>query len=238
MKRLAAEASFSQYTVNFLNLLIDQSRVEALEEICESFEKSYCKLTDTQVGARGSAWERWGAASGRQAGRREAATSVGVRQFSACVYAAFGCIVWHGLRVRRMRIGTGALAAARLLGSHAFPPWVASPGLCPPLLRSGGHSDQRGQAGAGAAVPDCQEAAGADGQQEHQAEAGGGCRPRGRLCRRVRLHPHRPVGWVAARTSWPPPSASAAAHLLPCGTPRLRRKCCRCLVSACTCRCR
>lgn len=32
-------------------------------------------------------------------------------------------------------------------------------------------------------------AAGADGQQEHQAEAGGGCRPGGRLCGRVRLHP-------------------------------------------------
>ena len=40
-----------QYTVNFLNLLIDQNRIEALDEICESFEKSYCALTDTQVGA-------------------------------------------------------------------------------------------------------------------------------------------------------------------------------------------
>jgi hypothetical protein len=49
VKRLAAEASFSQYTVNFLSLLIDQSRIEALEQICESFEKSYCQLTDTQV---------------------------------------------------------------------------------------------------------------------------------------------------------------------------------------------
>lgn len=39
-----------QYTVNFLNLLIDQNRIEALDEICESFEKSYCALTDTQVG--------------------------------------------------------------------------------------------------------------------------------------------------------------------------------------------
>ena len=51
VKQLAAEASFSQYTTNFLNLLIDQSRVEALESICESFEKSYCALTDTQVRA-------------------------------------------------------------------------------------------------------------------------------------------------------------------------------------------
>ena len=47
--RMASEASFSQYTTNFLNLLIDQNRIEALENICESFEKSYCTLTDTQV---------------------------------------------------------------------------------------------------------------------------------------------------------------------------------------------
>ncbi|EFN50531.1 hypothetical protein CHLNCDRAFT_138755 [Chlorella variabilis] len=51
VKRLASEASFSQYTVNFLNLLIDQNRIEALENICESFEKSYCALTDTQARA-------------------------------------------------------------------------------------------------------------------------------------------------------------------------------------------
>jgi len=55
VKQLAAEASFSQYTTNFLNLLIDQSRVEALESICESFEKSYCALTDTQVATLRSA---------------------------------------------------------------------------------------------------------------------------------------------------------------------------------------
>ncbi len=49
-----------QYTVNFLNLLIDQNRIEALDEICESFEKSYCALTDTQVGAGGAGG--WGLA--------------------------------------------------------------------------------------------------------------------------------------------------------------------------------
>ena len=46
---MASEASFSQYTTNFLNQLSDQNRIEALENICESFEKSYCTLTDTQV---------------------------------------------------------------------------------------------------------------------------------------------------------------------------------------------
>ncbi|KAI3427053.1 hypothetical protein D9Q98_006994 [Chlorella vulgaris] len=55
VKKLASEAGFSQYTVNFLNLLIDQNRVEALEDICESFEKSYCALTDTQVATLRSA---------------------------------------------------------------------------------------------------------------------------------------------------------------------------------------
>ena len=96
VKRLASEASFSQYTVNFLNLLIDQNRIEALENICESFEKSYCALTDTQARAalcagalaggaraprgegRGTRWGGWlgGAPGGRgwrwQGGRRGA----------------------------------------------------------------------------------------------------------------------------------------------------------------------
>ncbi|KAL4444158.1 hypothetical protein ABPG75_011895 [Micractinium tetrahymenae] len=55
VKRLATEASFSQYTTNFLNLLIDQNRIDALEEICEVFETSYCQLTDTQVAVLRSA---------------------------------------------------------------------------------------------------------------------------------------------------------------------------------------
>ena len=46
---LPSAPNCAQYTVNFLNLLIDQNRIEALDEICESFEKSYCALTDTQV---------------------------------------------------------------------------------------------------------------------------------------------------------------------------------------------
>lgn len=43
-------AGFNQYTLNFLNLLVDTNRIDAIEEICESFETSYCELTDTQVG--------------------------------------------------------------------------------------------------------------------------------------------------------------------------------------------
>jgi F-type H+-transporting ATPase subunit delta len=49
IKRIAAESGFNKYTVNFLNLLIDQNRIDAIEEICEAFETKYCTLTDTQV---------------------------------------------------------------------------------------------------------------------------------------------------------------------------------------------
>lgn len=44
---------------NFLNLLVEKDRLALLEEICESFEELYCKLTDTQVlGAASSGQQR------------------------------------------------------------------------------------------------------------------------------------------------------------------------------------
>ena len=49
IKRIATESGFNQYTVNFLNLLIDANRIDAINEICEAFESKYCDLTDTQV---------------------------------------------------------------------------------------------------------------------------------------------------------------------------------------------
>jgi len=49
VKRIASESGFNNYTVNFLNLLIDQNRINAIEEICDAFETKYCSLTDTQV---------------------------------------------------------------------------------------------------------------------------------------------------------------------------------------------
>ncbi|GAB4818405.1 hypothetical protein N2152v2_005451 [Parachlorella kessleri] len=55
IKRLASESGFNQYTVNFLNLLVDGNRIDAIDEICESFEVSYCALTDTQVATLRSA---------------------------------------------------------------------------------------------------------------------------------------------------------------------------------------
>lgn len=55
VKRIAAESGFNNYTVNFLNLLIDQSRIDAIEEICDEFERKYCELTDTQVAVLRSA---------------------------------------------------------------------------------------------------------------------------------------------------------------------------------------
>lgn len=49
IKKIGKEAGLSKYTTNFLNLLVDKGRIEAIEEIIDAFEKTYCKLTDTQV---------------------------------------------------------------------------------------------------------------------------------------------------------------------------------------------
>lgn len=55
VKRIASESGFNNYTVNFLNLLIDQNRIDAIVEICDAFEAKYCQLTDTQVAVLRSA---------------------------------------------------------------------------------------------------------------------------------------------------------------------------------------
>jgi hypothetical protein len=57
VEKIAKEAGFNKYTVNFMNLLIRKDRMALLDEICESFEEQYCKLTDTQVGI-GRTWGR------------------------------------------------------------------------------------------------------------------------------------------------------------------------------------
>eukprot|EP01023_Acetabularia_acetabulum_P002438 TRINITY_DN1097_c0_g1_i3.p2 TRINITY_DN1097_c0_g1~~TRINITY_DN1097_c0_g1_i3.p2 ORF type:complete len:227 (-),score=43.05 TRINITY_DN1097_c0_g1_i3:92-772(-) len=49
LDKIATEASFSPYTTNFLKLLIQKGRMEAIQEIFEAFELEYCVLTDTQV---------------------------------------------------------------------------------------------------------------------------------------------------------------------------------------------
>ncbi|KAG1668468.1 hypothetical protein FOA52_005241 [Chlamydomonas sp. UWO 241] len=49
LAKLGKEAGFQSYTDNFLNLLLAKDRLNKLDEICESFEDQYCKLTDTQV---------------------------------------------------------------------------------------------------------------------------------------------------------------------------------------------
>jgi len=55
VQRIASESGFSKYTVNFLNLLIDQNRIDAIIEICDAFESKYCQITDTQVAVLRSA---------------------------------------------------------------------------------------------------------------------------------------------------------------------------------------
>lgn len=55
VRKIASESGFNMYTVNFLNLLIDQNRIDAISEICEAFETRYCQLTDTTVATLRSA---------------------------------------------------------------------------------------------------------------------------------------------------------------------------------------
>lgn len=46
---LGSEAGFNEYTVNFLNLLVDKQRMDVITEVIAAFETRYCQLTDTQV---------------------------------------------------------------------------------------------------------------------------------------------------------------------------------------------
>ena len=46
---LGTEAGFNEYTLNFLNLLVDKQRMDCVSEVIEAFEAKYCQLTDTQV---------------------------------------------------------------------------------------------------------------------------------------------------------------------------------------------
>ena len=49
LAKLGKEASFHPFTSNFLNLLVDKSRIGQLDAIAEEFESLYCAQTDTQV---------------------------------------------------------------------------------------------------------------------------------------------------------------------------------------------
>lgn len=49
IKTLGKDAGLNQFTVNFLGLVMDANRIDAIEDIFTSFETEYCKLTDTQV---------------------------------------------------------------------------------------------------------------------------------------------------------------------------------------------
>ena len=49
IKKIAGEAGFSDFTTNFMMLLVDKQRIDAVAEVCQSFEDKYCGITDTQV---------------------------------------------------------------------------------------------------------------------------------------------------------------------------------------------
>ncbi len=77
---VAKEVGFNPYTVNFFNLLLDSSRMDAIEAIFEAFEAQYCKLTDTQV-----CWFFWGGE-----GRWEGSGNVYVLMYSTSVLLCEG----------------------------------------------------------------------------------------------------------------------------------------------------
>lgn len=52
ISKIQKDAGLQSYTANFLNLILDRGRIEALENIFEAFEQEYCKRTDTQVRLR------------------------------------------------------------------------------------------------------------------------------------------------------------------------------------------
>lgn len=49
LQKLAKDANLTQYTLNFLNILVDRDRLVNSDSIFKNFEDRYCELTDTQV---------------------------------------------------------------------------------------------------------------------------------------------------------------------------------------------
>lgn len=49
VKTLAQDGNFHEYTVNFLNLLVDKKRINLGKDIADDFEALYCEMTETQV---------------------------------------------------------------------------------------------------------------------------------------------------------------------------------------------
>ena len=88
IQSIGKEAGLNQDTITFMNLVLDKDRLMALEEICESFEKAYCRLTDTQVSAGPTCTH-----SVQGSGHLKPCTDHRVRGFSigfVCLYQ--GCI--------------------------------------------------------------------------------------------------------------------------------------------------
>jgi ATP synthase F1 delta subunit len=52
IKKIAQEGGFNNYTTNFLMLLVEKNRIDAIADIIAAFEELYCRLTDTQVRSR------------------------------------------------------------------------------------------------------------------------------------------------------------------------------------------
>lgn len=49
LAKIAKEAEFNAFTLNFFSLLVDKKRINAIESILETFEELYCEVTETEV---------------------------------------------------------------------------------------------------------------------------------------------------------------------------------------------
>lgn len=49
LKKVCTDGSFSSYTGNFLNVLVDKKRIGLIKDVVAEFDDAYCELTDTQV---------------------------------------------------------------------------------------------------------------------------------------------------------------------------------------------
>jgi F-type H+-transporting ATPase subunit delta len=92
--KIGKEAQFQKYTMNFLNLLVQKDRLDKLDEICESFEEAYCKLTDTQV--IGMCMLLWIACEMKHVDSSAHRYLRGLKHFSHCLVSLnLGWAVWN-----------------------------------------------------------------------------------------------------------------------------------------------
>ena len=170
MKSLADDAGLSKHTLNFMYLLLDQGRLFSIAEIFDQFEIQYCKLTDTQVRSCAPCHlHRLCVSAQHSLWPREHQSNL-VQMTSHPTFVS-GQLVNELLQYSA---GERSVQQARRLAvcsPASTPLHDAVIGLMSVACAAGGYAEVSSEAGAGAAVSHCKEAAGADRLQEYQAEA-------------------------------------------------------------------